>query len=608
MSLSKAHLMKLLEDARAKAAASAAQAPAIEATKEQITKPYEAPSIPSTFKEHPSTLAPVTHIDVTKVPEVKTNTSQGMHGESIELNERQQEAVRLAVEGKSFCLTGAAGTGKTTATHAIISALIAAGKIGPLREETKVLAEGSPGCVSIAFTRRAVANIMKAMPDDMKGNCVTHHALLEYEPVYYTELDKNGNEVNTMRFEPTRNYIKPLPSSLRTIIIEESSLYSTELYAELLIALPDPENVQFIFLGDLFQLPPVYGSPILGFKLNELPVVELTHVYRQALESPIIRLAHHVKDGKLIASNKHAEWHVPNQLTIHPWKQKMPDYRAMKAITAWFNQAIDGGMFDVDADIILTPFNKNFGTLEMNRGIANHLGKKRGEPVHEIIAGFEKHYYAIGDKVLVEKNDGIITKIARNYDYTGKRPQVASLTLDRWGTNQNYKEDLKEEASKVDIDLEMASVDDLLDSSVDDIKDRKLQASHTITVKMATGAEIELTTAGAINNMLFGYALTVHKSQGSEWRKVFFVMHRSQANMISRELLYTGITRAREELYIICEEDTFIKGVVSQKIKGTTLAQKAEFFKGKQEEQQRQLQLVLAAAKHSITKVEKKYD
>ena len=50
----------------------------------------------------------------------------------------------------------------------------------------------------------------------------------------------------------------------------------------------------------------------------------------------------------------------------------------------------------------------------------------------------------------------------------------------------------------------------------------------------------------------------------------------------------TSVTRAREELYIICEEDSLTKGILSQKIKGNTLAEKAEFFKGKVEANERQ--------------------
>jgi len=81
--------------------------------------------------------------------------------------------------------------------------------------------------------------------------------------------------------------------------------------------------------------------------------------------------------------------------------------------------------------------------------------------------------------------------------------------------------------------------------------------------------------------MLLGYCLTVHKAQGSEWRKVFFVTHQSHATMLQRELLYTAVTRAKEELYVICEPETFTNGIRSQRVKGNTLAEKAEYFKGR---------------------------
>jgi ATP-dependent exoDNAse (exonuclease V) alpha subunit len=92
---------------------------------------------------------------------------------------------------------------------------------------------------------------------------------------------------------------------------------------------------------------------------------------------------------------------------------------------------------------------------------------------------------------------------------------------------------------------------------------------------------VKVDKAADINSMLLGYALTVHKSQGSEWRKVFFVTHQSHATMLQRELLYTAVTRAKEELYIICEPETFTKGIESQRVKGNTIAEKAAYFQGK---------------------------
>ena len=100
---------------------------------------------------------------------------------------------------------------------------------------------------------------------------------------------------------------------------------------------------------------------------------------------------------------------------------------------------------------------------------------------------------------------------------------------------------------------------------------------------MADGEEISLSKAAELNSLLLGYCLTVHKSQGSEWRKVYCIFHQSHNTMIARELLYTAITRAREECYIICEPDTFEKGITRQKVPGDTIEAKAIYFQGKQE-------------------------
>ena len=115
-------------------------------------------------------------------------------------------------------------------------------------------------------------------------------------------------------------------------------------------------------------------------------------------------------------------------------------------------------------------------------------------------------------------------------------------------------------------------------------EERVKAASHKITVRLDDSEEeVILDTAGAINSLLLSYTLTIHKSQGSEWDRVFLVLHQSHATMIQRELLYTAVTRAAKELYIICEPTSFVNGVKSQKIKGNTLAEKAEVFKGKLE-------------------------
>lgn len=516
-------------------------------------------------------------VDVASLPLMIPRDQQGTtdkYGNLIVYNENQSEFIKLGgTDGESAVLIGAAGTGKTTCQKGVILEKIQSGSAGLLESNGhKHLAGGTPGIVVCAFTRRAVANIRKNVSAEMQNNCITIHKLLEYQPVYYTVIDDvTGDERTKMQFEATRNSSNPLPSSIRTIIFEESSMLGVDLYKEVIDACP--HNPQLIFLGDIQQLPPVFGPAILGFKLLELPVVELTEVYRQALESPIISLAHRILSGNGIPAEEFPAWKFPGQLTIHPWKKKISADDALYTAGQFFIAAQKQGAYNPEEDTILIPFNKSFGTDELNKLIANHLAHSRGEYVYEVIAGFQKVYLSPGDKCLYDKEDSTIISIDRNPAYSGAEPSQHSLTLDYWGHDPEFG---TKESTGPDVDFLLSQV------ASGSGEDRVNQASHIITIRMNdTEAEVTLSSAGDINSLLLGYALTVHKSQGSEWRKVFFVMHQSHATMNSRELLYTAITRAREELYIICEPDTFVKGIASQRVKGDTLAEKAEFFKGK---------------------------
>lgn len=534
----------------------------------------------TTVSEAPSERAPLPPSNsIETIETLETNPidqwkySIDKYGNRIELNAEQIEAVKLAESGQSLVLIGAAGSGKTTTTRQIISALIHSGRAGIMRDtKHKYLADETPGIVSVAYTRRAVANMQRSQSEDMKANVVTIHKFLQYEPVYESVIDpETGNERNVMRFQATRNAFNPIPACVHTIIIEEASMVSVELFQEILNACP--HNPQFIFLGDIQQLPPVFGSAILGFKMLELQTIELTQIYRQALESPIIRLAHRILSGVPIGLNEFPEWKVQNQLTLHPWKKKLDADLGCLTAAKFFTMAIDAGKYDPAEDMILCPFNKSFGTDELNKHIAQHLAHKRDAMVWEVIAGFNKYYYSIGDKVLVEKEDATIIDIFPNPEYTGARAMAPSKTLDYWGAEQGTAHHVQEMSDdEIDAFLESMSTDE----------ERVKQCSHTIKVEMAdSGKILDIKTASDVNAMLLGYCLTFHKSQGSEWRKVFLVLHQSHNTMLQRELLYTGVTRAKEELYVICEPDSFIKGIERQRITGNTLAEKAIFFQGK---------------------------
>ena len=507
----------------------------------------------------------------------------------ITYNEKQSEAINFAKEGKSFVLVGAAGTGKTTCMKGAMNALIQSGIIPPYHNDGHKHLKGAVhGIVISAFTRRAVANIKKNLSHDMQGSCVTVHAALEYAPTYYDVQDPVTLEYRTtMQFVPTRTKDRPLPESIKFCIIEESSMLGVDLFKQLQEALPP--GCRFIFLGDIQQLPPVFGSAILGFKMLELPVVELTEVYRQALDSPIISLAHRILSGVEMPLAELKDWtekYSSKGLSFHPIAKRVHAEHILPKISAFLKGQILKGLLNPETDVVLTPFNKALGTLELNKEIADFLTKQREAITYEIIAGFNKHYYAVGDKVLYEKEDAEIISISRNGLYYGSKiPMHPSKTLDRWGFDSAKGTDFAEELS--DDDFSPEQVDAILNSlatSETEAEERKNEASHTITIRMlADDTEITLNKSAEINNLLLGYCLTVHKAQGSEWRKVYCIFHQSHNTMIARELLYTAVTRAREELYVICEPDTFTKGITRQKVPGNTIEAKAEFFKGKKE-------------------------
>lgn len=505
-------------------------------------------------------------------------------GGAMTFNAEQLSAIELSLQAKSICLIGAAGTGKTTVTQEIISRLQRASHVLPLAEGTKHLIKDAPGIVICGYTNKAVNNIKKKLPAHLQAHCITIHKLLEYQPVYYEVLNDEGIPNTTMRFEPARFGGNPLPH-ISTLIFEESSMIGTDLYGEVIAALPRPQATQIIFLGDLNQIPPVFGPSILGFKLAELATVELTHVYRQALESPIISLATAVRlqssDVPVKLTEKTViDKGVHGNLTIHPWKKRVSNDSAITFMRKFLPTLVESGALNPEEDIILCPFNKSFGTVELNKIMADYLGKQRKAVVFEVIARYLKSYWAVGDRVMVDRHDAVITKIERTQGYGGKLARTESETLDRWGFDP--EEDTPSHEMTAD---EILNQLDTLGAEDDNTKNL---ASHTITVYIPDlDISKTLNTAGEINQMLFGYALTIHKSQGSEWQRVFLFLHNSHATMLSRELVYTAITRAKHSLYIICEgdigqyENSMQRAAKRPIIPGTLLSEKIEFFKGK---------------------------
>lgn len=537
--------------------------------------------------------------------------SLGMDGNIIELNDEQYDVCQVVSAGEDVVVIGPAGSGKSTTQRAAAIKLMQSGRIPTIKNTNshKWLTANRPGIIVCSYTRRAVNNIRKILPPELQNNCMTIHRLLEFAPTDVTsdELTAKGELKTSRVFLPQRHRANPLTSEIHTIVIEEAGMVSTELFAMLLDALP--KKVQFVFLGDIYQLPPPMGSAILGYKMNEHKVVALSRVYRTGEDSPILSLAHRIKDGifikakpQKVSGELHPRYPVLDNfeketngvVTIKPWRTKVDPMTCNVTVKNFMIREMAAGRYDPETDVILCPYEKELSsnheelvsTVNINKHIANHLGKERGAEVYEIISGVKKHYFAVGDKVMYEKMDMEIVSIERNPKYLGGSVRVPSKDLDRWGTVTGQTS--YEYSSQEDQIAALASVDDIFNLEADDLSN---QASHVLKLRhlkadAESGEEaelVELCKAGDVNGLLFGYALTVYKSQGSEWRNVYLVLHFSQARHTSNEMLYTAVTRAKKQLTVLCEPETFENGIKNRVIKGKSLAEKAEFFKGKAE-------------------------
>lgn len=496
----------------------------------------------------------------------------------IILNDKQQASVDFIPMDKSFVVLGAAGTGKTTSERAMMHKILESPNLKTC--SFKVAGElriDAPSVAIVAYTRRAAANSAKAILRDpilresLPHNIMTIHALLEFVPEEYFDV---ADQKMKFRFAPKRNKENPL--TITHLIIEEATLLGLDLWEQLYDALP--YDVQIIYVGDINQLPPVFGPSILNYALTQLTVIELTQVYRQAEGSPIINNAHRILKGEMLVEGNNEM----GKLVIVSGKNPtaVGQAKTAAALGVMFEQYYNMNLYNPDEDIILSPWNKrDLGTDNLNKYVAEFLSKKAGTVVYELIAGFSKVYLGVNDKVMYNKRDAVIVEIERNPAYVGRQPQVEGTDLSRWGVRrigENSKIDLDEMAEEGEIDYSNFSIDDMGDVGME----RKMQCSHRVTIAYEDGVTFTLSAVGDFAPAVFslGYALTVHKSQGSEWRRVFIVLHKEHAISLSREMLYTAITRAREEVYLIAKRDVLDKAVVTQRVKGNTLADKIEFF------------------------------
>ncbi len=475
---------------------------------------------------------------------------------------------------KFACLIGAAGTGKTTVTKQIVSEIqqsVSLIDLNRTRVQQSDKKEMNIAIAFCAFTGRAVQQMKRALPREYHPMCQTIHATLGYVPTkepYYNEEKKMWLE--KLVFKPTFTADNKLP--YECIVIDEGGMVPINLWNELEAAMIDKCRV--IIIGDINQLPPVQGRSVLGFAMIKWPTYTLEHIHRQAADNPIIANAHNILGGLFPVKDK-------RKFAIMPL-----DGGSIMA----FNQTIGvvqqlhkRGLFDPFRDALIVPQNKGpLGQIMLNERLVHYFNPPTKTDTgaiinkrHVITAGYQHVTFAVGDKVMLLQNDrqrgltngmtGKVIDIAPNGRFSGDR---SSHHIDEKFTGTLDADDM------TDLDL-----DEEVNQKEEDENQR--QASHIMTVQFGDTddrREVTFSSAGQYKTVTIAYAFTCHKSQGGEYPTVVIMLHSANIRMLTREWLYTAVTRAQDRVILLCNDRGLAQAIYTQRIKGKTVKEKADCF------------------------------
>ena len=449
----------------------------------------------------------------------------------------------------------------------------------------------------------------KHIPPRYHVCCQTIHSLLEYAPelIESEEPDpKSASGFKTVThkvFLPRRTSLNKLPQNL--FFIDESGMVGVELWNNLYQAIDFTlPNVKIVLIGDVYQLPAVIGKSVLGYALNSTrwKTNSLTTIHRQALDNPIVLNAHRVKQG--LAPKVET---LPPELAsrfVSPTPFNMLDLRSKGAASAnaeftrlcrVIQSLFANGHFDPSLDQIITPTNVGlFGQENLNATLAPVFNPASRTAIR---ISFDSKFLAVGDKVMFTSNDyakgilngmnGVVTSISLNpkYEYfhemlrQQEKETNDSESVDNGGgvskgaSDDSAVNSVLDEINKFSLDL----------SSDRKLAEKELQASHVVTVRYTplgsvVPTEISLSSVGDLRGLLLSYAITCHKAQGSEYRRTVVVVHSSQRGLLSREWIYTALTRAKEYCLLAYNSYGLNSALHTQIIKGSSLEEKAANF------------------------------
>jgi len=278
------------------------------------------------------------------------------------------------------------------------------------------------------------------------------------------------------------------PLDCDLLVADETSMMDVQLMSKLLQALP--ARAHLILVGDVDQLPSVGPGAVLGdiIRSGAVPVVRLTEIFRQASSSRIIVNAHRINSGAMPESEKDSDFFFIEREEPESVPATILELVAERIPKKW--------KLDPRRDIqVLCPMNRgSLGTAQMNRTLQERLNPKRnGDPSVEKF-GWE---FRVRDKVIQTRN---------NYD---------------------------KEVFNGDIG-EILKIDDF---------EREVLISFD-------GREV-VYDFNELDEVSLAYAITIHKSQGSEFPVVVMPLAMQQYLLLQRNLVYTGITRGRRLVVLV---------------------------------------------------------
>ena len=368
----------------------------------------------------------------------------------------------------------------------------------------------------IHFFESEGLDIYLAAPTGRAAKRMTEATGCEAQTIHrLLEVSGNPDDETVGGFQ--RNAENPLEADV--IIIDEMSMVDLPLMYALLNAIVPGTRV--ILVGDVNQLPSVGPGSVLKDIISSgcFPVVKLTKIFRQAGESDIIVNAHKINRGEsVVLDNKSMDFFflkrddtnmiISNIITLI--QKKLPKFVNAK-----------------EADIqVLTPMRKGLlGVERINKILQEYLNPpKPGKQEKE----YGDHLFREGDKVMQIKN---------NYQL-------------EWEILGRYK-------IPVDKGVGVFNGDTGIMEEINEF-------AETATVQFEDGRRAEYSFK-QLEELELAYAVTIHKSQGSEYPAVILPLLSGPRMLMNRNLLYTAVTRARKCVTVVGSENTFAEMIRNEK-------------------------------------------